>query len=212
MTDLQVFDCQQGSWDWHQARLGIVTASEFQTVLTKGRGGEESKTRRTYMLKLIGERLTGEASEQFSNIHTDRGHEMEAEARDLYSMLRDAEPRMVGFLRRGEVGASPDSLVGDDGLLEIKTKLPHLHLDLLLAGELPKEHKAQCQGQLWISGRQWLDFLSYWPGLPPFLVRVERDDPYIEALAKSVGDFVTEMHAAIERIKQTATAIAREAA
>lgn len=212
MSELQIFDCQQGSWDWHQARLGIPTASEFQTIMTKGRSGEPSKTRRTYMLKLIGEVLTGESAEAFSNVHTDRGHEMEGEARDLYAMLRDVEPRQVGFLRRGPVGASPDSLIDDDGLLEIKTKLPHLHLELLLAGELPKEHKAQCQGQLWIAGRQWLDFLSYWPGLPPFLVRVQRDDDYIAELQVAVGQFVTEMQEALAKIRAASSMLTREAA
>lgn len=211
MSELQIIECMQGSWDWHQARLGIPTASEFQTIMTKGRGGEPSKTRRTYMFKLIGERLTGESAEQFSNVHTDRGHEMEAEARDLYSMLRDVEPRMVGFLKRGKVGASPDSLIGERGLLEIKTKLPHLHLELLFEGALPKEHKAQCQGQLWVAGREWLDFLSYWPGLPPFLTRVQRDDAYIAELEREVDAFCAELEDAIERIKQTGVDLAEAA-
>jgi hypothetical protein len=193
--------------DWFQARLGVVTASEFATVMTKGRGGGESKTRRTYLLKLIGEALTGERTDGFTNMHMERGHEMEREARDLYAMLRDVEPREVGFLRRGRVGASPDALVGDDGLLEIKTKLPHLHLELLLAGELPKEHRPQSQGQMWVSGRKWLDFMSYWPGLPPFLVRVTRDEAYIAELSTAVNAFLAEMDEGIARVRSCGTSL-----
>lgn len=211
MNELEVLYCQQNSWEWSQARLGIPTASEFHTVLAKGRGGGESKTRRTYMLKLIGERLTGQSTEPFSNLHTERGHEMEPEARNLYAMLRDVECEQIGFLRRYGAGASPDSFVGDDGLLEIKTKLPHLHLELLLAGELPPEHRAQVQGQLWISGRRWLDFLSYWPGLPPFLVRVQRDEAYIDEIDRAVATFREEMDEATVRIQTHADALRRAA-
>lgn len=200
--ELQVFDCEQGTPEWFAARLGIPTASEFSTVLAKGRGGGDSKTRRTYMLKLIGERLTGEPMWTYSNEHMERGKAMEDEARDLYSMVRDVEPQRVGFLRRGDAGASPDSLVGDDGLLEIKTKLPHLHLEAMLAGKLPAEHVAQCQGQLWISGRPWLDFVSYWPGLTPFIVRVERDDIYIKSLEAAVAEFLAELAETMARVAE----------
>src|SRR5437868_9689470 len=191
--DLQLFDCEQGTPEWYAARAGIPTASEFDTVLAKGKGGGESKTRRTYMLKLIGERITGAPMYSYSNDHMERGKEMEQEARDLYAMLSDVEPLRVGFMRRGDAGASPDSLVGDNGLLEIKTTLAHLQLDCLLNDELPSEHKAQCQGQLWISGREWVDFVSYWPGLPLFGKRVFRDEPYIARLKVEVDAFNSEM-------------------
>lgn len=193
MTELQIFDCEQGTPEWHECRLGIPTASMFQTVLAKGKGGGESLTRKKYMLKLIGERLTGQMEEGYKNAHMERGNAMEDEARELYSMLYEIEPKRVGFMRRGLAGASPDSLLGDDGLLEIKTKIPSIHLDVLLSGKVPAEHKAQIQGQLWISGRQYCDFVSYWPALPPFIVRVQRDDDYISKLADEVGGFILEM-------------------
>ena len=200
--DVQIFDCEQGTDEWKAARLGIPTASEFATVMAKGKAGGDSKTRRTYMLKLIGERLTGEPMWSYNNEHMERGKMMEDEARDLYAMLKDCEPQRVGFIRRGEAGASPDSLVGSGGLLEIKTKLPHLHIDAILAGQLPAEHKAQCQGQLWISGREWLDFVSYWPGLAPFVVRVERDEPYISSIRSAIDDFLGELAETMSKVER----------
>lgn len=198
--ELQIFNCEQGSEDWIACRLGIPTASEFATVMAKGKGGGDSKTRRTYMLKLAGERLTQQRMYSYSNDHMERGKEMEAEARDLYAMVSDVEPVQVGFLRRGDAGASPDSLIGDAGLLEIKTKLAHLQLECLLDDELPPEHKAQCQGQLWIAEREWVDFCSYWPGLPLFRHRVYRDEAYIKQIATAVDAFNAEMLELISKV------------
>jgi hypothetical protein len=200
--ELKVFNCEQGTPEWYQARAGIPTASEFDTVMAKGRGGAESKTRRTYMLKLIGERLTKEPMWSYGNEHMVRGKEMEAEARDLYQMIAEVECQQVGFLRRGDAGCSPDSLIGDDGMLEIKTKLPHLQLDCILYDELPAEHRAQCQGQLWIAEREWVDFVSYWPGLPLFAKRVFRDEAYIARLAEAVRAFNAEMEETIAKVQQ----------
>lgn len=191
---LEVFDCEQGTPEWFACRAGVITASEFDSVMAKGRGGGESKTRKTYMRKLAAERLTGSMVQTWAgNEHTERGHAMEPEARDLYAFLRDVQPQRVGFVRRGPVGCSPDSMVGDDGLLEIKTKLPHLQIEVLEAGVLPSDHRAQVQGQLWVTGRAYCDFLSYWPSLPPFLIRVERDEEYIAQLAESVQTFLSEL-------------------
>lgn len=196
MTDaLEIFECLQNTPEWFEARRGIVTASRFADVLAKGQG----ITRRKYMLTLAGEAITGECAESFSNAHTERGHIMESEARDMYAFTNDVEPLSVGFMRRGRVGASPDSLVGDDGLLEIKTKLPHLQLDVLDKGKLPSEHVAQVQGQLWISGRAWCDFVSYWPRLPLFCIRVERDEAYMASLQQAVDDFIGELDSYIAR-------------
>lgn len=200
--ELQIFDCEQGTPEWYAARAGIPTASEFDTVMAKGKGGGESKTRRTYMLKLIGERLTREPMWSHSNEHMERGKAMENEARDLYEMIAEVECERVGFLRLGDAGCSPDSLVGENGMLEIKTKLPHLQLDCILYDELPSEHRAQCQGQLWIADREWVDFVSYWPGLPLFAKRVYRDEAYIARLAEAVRVFNAEMEETIAKVQQ----------
>lgn len=195
MSELEIFDCEQGTPEWFEARRGIVTASRFADVLAKGQG----ITRRKYMLTLAGEVITGECAEHYSNAHMERGHVMEPDARELYAFDHDVEPQLVGFMRRGRAGASPDSLVGSDGMLEIKSKLPHLQLDVLDKGKLPSEHVAQVQGQLWIADRDWCDFVSYWPRLPLFCIRVERDEKYIATLAQAVADFVGEMDSYIGR-------------
>lgn len=122
MSDcLEIIACEQGSPEWTQSRLGIPTASEFAAILTKGRGGAESKTRLSYLYKLAGERLTGEPMESISSFHMERGKLMEDEARSVYGFVTGRVCERVGFLRRGKAGASPDALIGQDGLLEIKT-------------------------------------------------------------------------------------------
>jgi predicted phage-related endonuclease len=189
MDGLQIFDCEQNSPEWYECRRGVPTSSNFAKILAKGEG----KTRRRYLHDLAAEILTGECAEGFSNEHTERGHEMEDDARNLYAFERDAEPVRVGFMKRGRVGSSPDSLLGDAGLLEIKTKLGALQIDVLERDRIPPEHIAQVQGQLWVSGRDWCDFVSYWPRLPLFVKRVERDEKYIETLAQAVADFVGEL-------------------
>lgn len=195
---MQVFtDLEQGSPEWFAARAGIPTASKFATVMAKGEG----KTRSEYMRKLAGEILTGEPSEQFGNVHTERGNAMEDEARETYAFINDAEITRVGFIRNGNRGASPDSLVGSNGGLEIKTALPHIQIDRLERDRLPPEHKAQVQGNLWIAEREFWDFVSYWPRLPVLTVRVYRDEDYIKTLSDEIDRFNDELAALVERIR-----------
>lgn len=196
---MQIHDMEQGSAEWFAARHGIPTASQFATILTKGRGKEPSKTRLTYLYKLAGELLTGDPMDAFRNYHTDRGHEMEPDARQLYAFMRDVEPQLVGFVTNGPKGCSPDSLIGSDGMLEIKTKLPHLLLCAFEEGGFPEEHKAQCQGQLWIAEREWVDLLCYWPKMPPLIVRAYRDEEYIKTLSDEVDRFNDELAALVEK-------------
>lgn len=209
---MQIFTCEQGSEDWFAARLGIPTASEFHTILATGRGGGESKTRTTYLRKLAGEILTGEVADSYSNGHMERGKEMEPDARTLYAFMQDVEPECVGFVRNGQKGCSPDSLVGDNGLVEIKTKLPHLQVGCLLDARVPLEHRAQCQGALWVCEREWIDFVSYWPKLPLFVVREHRDEEYIAKLAAAVDEFNDELAHTVERVRRLQDQPALEAA
>ena len=147
--DLQIFDCEQGSDAWHEARRGVPTASRFADVLAGGKQLMRGK----YLRTLAGEIITGECAESYSNAHMERGHEMESDAVILYAFEHDVQPMTCGFMRRGRAGASPDRLLGDDGLIEVKSKLPHLQIEVLEANKLPPEHVAQVQGELWISGR-----------------------------------------------------------
>lgn len=184
------------------ARAGIPTASEFDTVMAQGKSGGPSKTRKTYMYKLLGERITGQVVEGYTNTHMARGHAMEDEARQAYALMTDVEPTRVGFIRSGNAGCSPDSLIGPNGMNEIKTRLPHLQLEVLFSNEVPSEHVAQIQGQLWVAEREWCDFVSYWPGIRPFVKRVYRDEKYIASLAAGVQRFLEEMHAMETKYKQ----------
>ena len=138
--------------------------------------------------------------DSFSNAHTERGHEMEPEARNFYAFRHDVDPQLIGFIRNGNAGASPDSLIGENGLLEIKTKLPHLLIDVTLRGEFPTDHKAQCQGQLWIAEREWIDLICYWPKMEPFIARAYRDEEYIKQLAQAVDQFNDELAEIIARL------------
>ena len=195
---IQIFDCAQRSPEWFAARAGLPTASEFSTILAKGEG----KTRRTYLLKLAGELATGEPMESYDNAAMERGRMMEDEARDLYAFATDAELTSVGFIRNGQKGCSPDALIGDSGMLEIKTAAPHVLIDKLLKDDFPPEHKAQCQGGLWVAEREWIDIAIYWPKLPLFTKRAFRDADYIRTLAAEVDRFNDELAETVERVRR----------
>ncbi|RBO91881.1 lambda exonuclease family protein [Pseudochrobactrum asaccharolyticum] len=195
---MQVYnDIEQGTPEWFAARAGIPTASRFSTVMAKGEG----KTRAEYMRKLAGEIITGELAEGFTTPHMERGKLMEDEARETYAFINSVEPYQVGFIRSGDKGASPDSLIGTNGGLEIKTALPHIQIDRLERDRLPPEHKAQVQGNLWVSEREWWDFVSYWPRLPMLITRVYRDEPYIKTMSGEIDRFNDEKAALVERIR-----------
>lgn len=194
---IQIFECAQNSPAWYECRAGIATASQFSSILAKGDG----KTRATYMKKLAGEIITGKPSEGYSNAHMERGHEMEPEAREYYASRSFEEVKLVGFIRNGQKGASPDALVGNNGLAEIKTKLPHVLIDVVLKDQFPLDHKAQCQGALWVAEREWIDIVCYWPAMPVFTKRAYRDEGYISELSKAVDQFNEELAELVERVR-----------
>jgi hypothetical protein len=195
-------DLEQGSEEWFAVRAGLPTASEFKTVQASGKGGAESITRAKYMRQLAGEILTGEpAPAGYSNDHMLRGQEQEDDARRLFSLITDYEPIRVGFVREGRAGCSPDSLIGEDAGLEIKCAIPAVQIERLQLGRLPPEHVAQVQGSLWVTGRRHWHFVSYCPRLPPLIVRVERDEPYIANLANAVAAFNGEVDNIVQSIR-----------
>ena len=184
-------EIEQGSADWLALRLGIVTCSELDCLLVNGKGPEGFGVQAlTYMDQLIGERITGEAAElPFSTRATERGKEFELLARDLYQIREEVTVEEVAIILNHGIGYSPDGLIGDNGLTEIKSKLPKFQVGVILSGEVPKEHVAQCQGGLYVSGREWIDFVSYWKGMPLFVKRMYRDEAYITKLAERVTTF-----------------------
>ena len=201
----EILDCIQGSEEWHRARMGIPTASEFGTVQARTPGGKAyGKTRQTYMRKLAGEIITDEPMEAYSNSNMERGSAMEDEARQLYAFAHDVEPQQVGLVRRddGAAGWSPDSLIGAAKGLEIKTAFPHIVIEKIEADRFPPEHKAQCQGALWVGDLESIDLVIYWPGMPVFEKTAFRDEDYIKKLAEEVTQFNEELHELVERIRR----------
>lgn len=198
---MQIVECEQGTSEWFIARMGMPTASEFATVMASGRGGGDSKTRKTYLHKLAGEIITGEPSESYSNAHMERGKVMEDEARFAYALVTGAEPQRIGFAVNNLAGCSPDSLIGNSGMLEIKTQLPHLLIATIFKDGFPPEHKAQCQGALWVCEREWIDISIYWPRMPEFIKRAHRDESYIAEIEQSVREFRAELDDTVARIR-----------
>lgn len=186
-----ITEVEQGSPEWLALRLGIATCSELDCLLVNGKGEAGfGAAAFTYMNTLIGERITGEAADPFmGNRHTERGHELEVVARKLYEQREEVETKQVAIILNHGAGYSPDSLVGANGLTEIKTKLPKFQVEVILSGEIPKEHVAQCQGGLWVSEREWIDFVCYWPGMPLFIKRAYRDEALIRKLSERVSTF-----------------------
>ncbi|MEL7937623.1 lambda exonuclease family protein [Pseudomonas delhiensis] len=193
---------EQGSQEWLNLRLGIITCSELDCLLVNGKGQAGFGVGAfSYMDQLIGERITEEAADPFQgNRHTERGHELEGKAGEFYVTRTGAELEQVAIILNHGIGYSPDALVGSDGLVEIKTKLPKFQVGVILAGEVPKEHIAQCQGGLWASEREWIDFISYWPGMPLFIKRMYRDEAMIRTIAERVKTFYELLDERMERV------------
>ena len=204
----EIFDFEQGSDAWRLIRCGLVTASVFGTVMASGRDGGASITRTQLMHKLAGEILTGEPAEEYRNAAMDRGNAMEAEAREAYARLRGDDLRQVGFVKNftglKHCGCSPDSLVGFDGGLEIKTAKPEVLIPLLLKGPQawPQEHKAQIQGNLWVCERNWWDLSIYWPKMPPYIARIYRDEIFIADMCKEIERFNFELVRLVKQLRK----------
>lgn len=194
-----IHDVEQGSPEWLALRAGIPTASRFDEILTPT--GKPSTQAEKYMLELLAEWLSGEPAETYQNDWMKRGTELEPEARNYYAFTTDAEIRQVGFITRddGLVGASPDALVNDDGLSEIKCPAPHTHVAYLLGEKLATKYIPQVQGQLWIAERDWCDWISYHPKMQPCIVRTHRDELFITSLRVALDAFVGRM---LERREQ----------
>lgn len=202
----EIIECDQGSDEWIRARMGVPTASMFKTVMAKGRDGGASVTRKEYMRKLAGELVWGIPMENWTGPHHERGKLMEEEARNYFAAFKaDAELTQVGFIRNGQKGCSPDSLIGTDAMLEIKTAFPHLIIEMIERGTFPPEHKAQCQGGLWVAEREWVEIIIYWPGATPFTAKAYRDEPYIGTMAMAVDRFNEELAELVERVKRYGT-------
>lgn len=192
-------DIIQGSPEWFQVRCGKVTASRVADLIAKTKTGWGA-SRANYMAELIAERLTGASAPSFTNAAMQWGTEQEPEARAAYEFRTDSEVVPVGFVihpRVADAGASPDGLVGSDGLIEIKCPNTATHIETILGQAVPAKYVTQMQFQMACTGRQWCDFVSFDPRMPEamryFQKRVERDDKLIAGLESDVSEFLDEL-------------------
>ena len=196
----------QGTDAWFAARLGKVTASRVADVIAKTKTGY-SASRANYMAELIAERLSGARSEGFTNAAMQWGTDKEPDARAAYCFMRDVDVAEVGFIDHPTIamtGASPDGLVGDDGMVEVKCPNTATHLETLLGGVVPAKYFSQMQWQMACADRQWCDFASYDPRLPEpmrlFIQRVPRDADWLRATEEDVAAFLAELDAKIDAL------------
>lgn len=203
----------QGTQDWLKDRAGHATASRFKDVLAKIKNGEAA-TRAKYRIQLVTERLTGLPVEGYKNAAMAWGTEREPEARMAYEEMTGEIVAEVGFMAHPLVkwcGASPDGLVGTSGMVEIKCPFESTVHVLTLTDGMPAEHIPQVQGNLWVNGRQWCDFISYDPRMPEGLQlyrqRIERDNKFIASLAEEVEKFLGEVQAQHNKLMEMANGI-----
>ena len=179
---------------WHQARLGKVTASRISDVMAMSKNGVAA-TRQNYEAQLIAERLSGQPTPLYSNAAMQWGTDQEPHARSAYSFIVDSDVEEIGFVDHPLIrmsGASPDGLIGSDGLIEIKCPNTATHLRFLEDEKIDKRYRYQMNWQMACTGRQWCDFVSYDPRLPDFdikIVRVERDQELIKNIEAEVSLF-----------------------
>lgn len=189
---------EQGTIEWHQQRLGKVTASRIADVMMK----PTSAGYQNYRAQLVCERLTGQPTESFTSAAMQHGTDTEPQARAFYEFETALEVEQVGFIDHPKLamsGASPDGLVGSDGLVEIKCPQPATHIKTLTGAAIDRKYSLQMQWQMECTGRDWCDFVSFCPSLPMemqmFRERVERDAEQVEEITEAITKFLAEIQA-----------------
>jgi putative phage-type endonuclease len=197
---------EQGTDEWFAIRIGKVTASRVADLLAKTKSGY-SASRDNYMAQLVCERLTGQKGESFTNAAMQHGTDTEPLARLAYEVSQNVLVDQVGFVPHPSIkmaGASPDGLVGDDGLLEIKCPNTATHIETLLSETVPTKYFTQMQFQMACTGRMWTDFVSFDNRLPEelqlFVKRVPRDEMYIKLMEAEIVQFIAELDDKINKL------------
>jgi len=207
---MKVINFPQGSPEWLQARVGLVTASRIADVIAKTKTGP-SASRAGYLGELVAERLTGQSAESgYTNADMQRGTELEPDARFAYELQTNQIVETCGLVLHPtlQAGASPDGLVGSDGLLEIKCPRTHVHIDYIEGGKPPAKYIPQMAWQCICTGRAWCDFASYDPKMPEalrlFVVRYTPDAGYLRELETEVAAFIAEVDEKVSRLQKLA--------
>ncbi len=201
-------DLVQGTDEWLSIRLGKVTASRVADVIARTKTGP-SASRANYMAELVAERLTGARGETFTNAAMAWGTDNESEARLAYEFRTDATVDQVGFIPHPSIemsGASPDGLVGPDGLVEIKCPNTATHIETLLTGVIPGKYETQMLWQMACTGRAWCDFASFDPRLPEemrlYVKRFARDEKRIAEMEEQVREFLFDLDTTVRRLTE----------
>ncbi|MCW4048226.1 MAG: YqaJ viral recombinase family protein [Candidatus Bathyarchaeota archaeon] len=186
---MKIVECVQHSTAWDDARRGIPTSSGFEKIITPT--GKSSASAIKYARTLAAERISGFGELSYHSKAMEEGSRREEESRLVYAMLKEVEVRQVGFCLSdcGRYGCSPDGLVGEDGLIELKNRTGGVAIEHLLENKLPPSAIPQVQGQLFVTGRQWCDYVSYYTGLPTLIIRVERDEKFLAILEGLLESF-----------------------
>ena len=200
----------QRTEDWYAARIGKATASRFRDATAYLRSGDPAQAQRDYRTELVVERLTQQPIQRYTTAAMQWGTEQEPAARAAYERVTGIHVEETGFVAHDTLlaGCSPDGLVDWDGIIEIKCPFNSaVHIETLLRG-MPDEHAAQVQGQMWITGRQWCDFVSYDPRMPTELQlhvqRIQRDEAFIADLERRVSSFLQEVGTQVEALRRLA--------
>lgn len=204
-----MLDIEQGSAEWHHIRCGKVTASRVADVMARTQKGWGA-SRYNYAAELIAERLTGVSAEGFTNAAMQWGTDQEPRARASYEFYAGVDVKQVGFVIHSQIpeaGASPDGLVGEDGLVEFKCPNTSTHIDTLVSQSIPGKYVTQMLWQMACTGRKWCDFVSYDPRLPEnmqmFIKRIQRDDNAITEMKMAVIEFLTvEVEAKVDELRR----------
>ena len=203
---MKIVDCIQGSPEWMAARVGKASASRIADVMAKTKSGY-STSRANYAAELVAERLTGAKAEKFTSSAMAHGTEQEPAARTMYEFMRDVTVKEVGVVLHDRIEmacASPDGLVGDDGLIEIKCPLTATHIETLLGGPIDGKYMKQMQFQMACTGRLWCDFVSFDPRMSGdmqiHIQRVPRDGVMIVEIEREVSAFLSEVDATVAKL------------
>lgn len=194
---------EQGSDEWKKLRMGIPTSSNFDQIITTK--GEVSKTAVKYMRKLAAERVSGTSEDGYVNDAMKRGIALEPEAIAFYELTQKVKVDRVGFCyEEGKYGCSPDGLVGEDGMIQIKCPTAPVHIEYLQSNIFPMDYFQQVQGELYVMNRKWSDFIAYYPGLKWLKIRVMRDEPFIQKLHFALKTFGTQLDRLVGEIQPDA--------
>lgn len=200
----QFHNITQNSPEWDSLKLGRFTTSKFKGLFSKKSTQSYEKT----IYQVVFERLTGEAPKSFSNQITERGHELEPEARKVYERMNFVKVQNGGFWTLGDwVGSSPDGLVENEGLLEIKSPLFNTLIKYLTRQKLPAEYYWQVHGQMYVTGRQWVDFFAYHPKLKPFIIRIYRDEQVMEQIEDKLLEGINKAKETLELLENQKIAV-----